>query len=289
MRSLWALVAVLMLAVFGVSEAEAKKLGSGKSFGKSYQTAPSQSAAAKNTPDAANPAAAGAGAAAGAAASAKKGLLGGLLGGLLVGGLIASLFGGAFEGLQLMDVLILGGLAFLLFKLFRRRAASAPMAYAGAGAPAPQPQPSEQWRQAEIPVAGSASPARTQQVPFNLSAGFDVDRFLVGAREHYQTLQTAWNQNDLAKIREYVSDEIFYALQQERAALEGPQQTEVLFLQAEIVRAEQLPGKAELSVKFSGEYRDRPDGLEQPITDIWHLERDLTVPDAPWMIVGIDV
>ena len=29
------------------------------------------------------------------------------------------------------------------------------------------------------------------------------------------------------------------------------------------------------------------DGVEEDITDIWHLERDLTTDNAPWLIVGI--
>jgi predicted lipid-binding transport protein (Tim44 family) len=29
------------------------------------------------------------------------------------------------------------------------------------------------------------------------------------------------------------------------------------------------------------------EGLEEDITDVWHLERDLTQPNAPWLIIGI--
>jgi len=284
MQRLLTLFAVMMLTVFSISDAEAKKLGSGKSFGKSYQTAPAQPPAAK-TPDAANPAAAAAPGAA-AAAGAKKGLLGGLLGGLLVGGLVAAMFGGAFEGIQLMDILILAALAFIAFKLFRRRATQVPQqaAYTGAAGSVPVPQPAP-VAQREGFVIGGGGAAR---VPFNLPAGFDVARFVEGAREHYGTLQDAWNRNDLEKIREYVSPELFAHLSAERAALSGEQHTEVTELQAELVRAEQVPGRAELSVKFSGRYRDTVEGIEEPITDIWHLERDLTTADAPWIIVGIE-
>ncbi|MGR5470930.1 Tim44 domain-containing protein, partial [Vibrio astriarenae] len=51
--------------------------------------------------------------------SSKKGLMGGLLGGLLAGGLLAAFFGGSFEGIQFMDILIIGLIAFVIFKLMR--------------------------------------------------------------------------------------------------------------------------------------------------------------------------
>lgn len=284
MQRLLTLFAVLMLAIFSISDAEAKKFGGGKSFGKSYQTAPSQPAA-NAASNAANPAAAATGA---AAAGAKKGMLGGILGGLLMGGLIASLFGGAFEGLQLMDILIMAGLGFVLFKLFKRKTAQAQprMAYAGAAGPVtPESQPDFQTRQSAQPQGGGFG---ASQVPFNLPAGFDANRFLQGAREHYRALQDAWNKNDLSKIQEYVSPELYDALSAERAGLSTEQHTEVLFVDAELVRAEQLSGRAELSVKFSGQFRDTVEGVEEAITDIWHLERDLTTPNAPWLIVGIE-
>ena len=74
--------------------AEAKRFGGGKSFGKSFKTAPAPKQKQQNTntigkQDTAK------------GASSKKGLMGGLLGGLLMGGLLASIFaGGGFEGIH---------------------------------------------------------------------------------------------------------------------------------------------------------------------------------------------
>ncbi|MEK9766699.1 MAG: Tim44 domain-containing protein, partial [Thalassolituus sp.] len=101
---------ILMLGV--VNEAQAKRFGSG-GFGKAFPTksapAPQKQTPQKSTPDGAKQAAAG-----------KGGLMGGMLGGLLAGGLFAYLLGsGAFEGLQIMDMLLFAGIAFLLFKLLK--------------------------------------------------------------------------------------------------------------------------------------------------------------------------
>lgn len=278
MKNLWAIVAMLFVFGLTAAPAEAKKFGGGKIFGKTQQTAP----APTTRPDASKQTAA-------PASTGKKGMLGGLMGGLLAGGLIAALFGGAFEGLQFMDILIMALLGFVILKLLRRRVpatASGP-AYAG-----PVPQQAERSAFQSIPAArdpvGSVGGFGASSVPFNLPAGFDVTAFMVGAREHYRTLQDAWNKNDFSKIQEYVNPELYNALREERATLSGDQHTEVLFVDAELVRADHNAQQAEISIKFSGRYRDSVDGVEEDIADIWHLERDLTQSGSPWHIVGIE-
>ncbi|QUJ68253.1 TIM44-like domain-containing protein [Photobacterium sp. GJ3] len=276
----------LLIAVsFTAPHAEAKKFGGSKSLGKSYKTAPAQKqqpqqtdTIGKQTP---------------ASSSSKKGLMGGLLGGLLAGGLLAAFFGGAFEGIQFMDILIFGLIAFLIFKFLKgmRKAKPTAMghqqAYAG-----DSPQQNGQFRQqAEGFQSGATAQPQYQStdsdVPFNLPPGFEMSAFLNGAREHYRTLQGAWNHNELETIREYVSPALFDDLKAERAKLSGEQHTEVMFVDADLVRADYDANTAHLSVKFSGRYQDRQEGVEEDITDIWHLERDLTAPNAPWLIVGI--
>lgn len=61
---------------------------------------------------------------------------------------------------------------------------------------------------------------------------------LKGILKHYRTLQVAWNDNDFSKIQEYVTPELFNELKQERANYAGAQHTEVLYVDAELVRAE---------------------------------------------------
>lgn len=281
MKNLWAIIAMTFLFAFAAAtpdDAFAKRFGGGKSFGRSYQTAP----APASKPDAAPSQTASPTAAAG-----KRGMLGGLMGGLLAGGLIAALLGGAFEGIQFMDILILGLLGFVIVRLLRgRRAAPAPApVYAGG-----QGDLRSAFERPTSPVAPAASGSgfAASTVPFNLPAGFDMNSFLTGAREHYRTLQDAWNKNDLAKIQEYVTPELYNALRTERASLAGEQHTEVLFVDAQLVRADQIGSRAEVSVKFTGHYRDTQEGVEEPFTDIWHLERDTAQPGSPWFIVGIE-
>ncbi|MCV5388436.1 hypothetical protein R7E42_25305, partial [Vibrio sp. Vb1337] len=100
MKRLFSIVALLMFTVAVTPIAEAKKFGGGKSFGKSYKTAPAPKQQQQNTNTIGKEQT--------TKSSSKKGLMGGLLGGLLAGGLLAAFFGGAFEGIQFMDILIIG-------------------------------------------------------------------------------------------------------------------------------------------------------------------------------------
>ncbi len=283
MKRLFAIVALLIVSIAVAPVAEAKRFGGGKSFGKSFRTAP----APKNT--ATNTSRLGQNQAAKTPNSGKRGLMGGLLGGLLAGGLLAAFFGGAFEGIQFMDILILGLIAFFIFRLMRGvLAAKAGSLNKQQPAFGGQRQPYEQpnvhnFEQAQ-PTSGFGG---STDVPHNYPPGFDQAAFVDGAREHYRILQGAWNYNQLDTIEEYVSPHLFNDLKEERAKCDGEQHTDVMYVDAEIVRADYDAHKAQLSLQFTGRYRDAVEGIEEDIHDIWHLERDLTEPNAPWLIVGI--
>ena len=286
MKKLFTLFGVFLVSLtlaLTAADANAAKFGGKRSFGKSYRTAPAQQAQPVNSnkPAAAQPAGAG----------AKRGMLGGLMGGLLAGGLLAWLFGsGAFEGIQMMDMLILAGIAFLAFTLFRRmsqakQGAMARQATSPYAATAPQESPFAAY---QAPSAASGTQSGFRDAPFNLPTDFDLQQFLNGARDHYRTLQDAWNVNDLTKIQEYVTPELYNGLVEERKNYAGEQHTDVMFVDAELVRAEHNPNLAQISVQFKGRYRDAVEGIEEDIAEVWHLERDLRQADAPWLIVGIE-
>ena len=307
MKKIWLMLPVLFALALNATHVDAKKFGGGKSFGKLFQTKPSP---AKKTPANNN------GSKQQQQKQASKGGLGkGLLGGLLAGGLIAALLGGAFEGIQIMDIILIAVIAFVLLRLFKA------MMQSKASAMEPQAAYSgQQFKQSNDadtsntnifgqPVSGNSSsfsgtPSQqdatfdeeqtggfgtAESIPFNLPHGFDINNFLSGARDHYRIIQQAWNDAELDKIEEYVSADLFSHLKQERAELEGTQHTEVMFVDAELVRADQENGIAELSIKFSGRYRDQVENIEEDITDIWHLQRDTREDNSPWIIVGIEV
>lgn len=290
MKKFWAIFSMILMLALTVAPAEAKRFGGGKSFGQARHTAP-----AKQTPQKKDtaPAADKAGAQAG-----KKGMAGGMLGGLLAGGLLGYLLGnGAFEGLQFMDMLIFGLIAFVIFKLLRSRAGAVTNPNARPAFDTPSTSQNQQRTSFNENNSGSVrEPMFNQigggfaapQVPLNLPEGFDLTAFLIGARDHYRTLQKAWNTNDFSIISEYVTPALQQELQAERNSYTGDQHTEVLFVDAELVHADHDSRYAEVSLKFTGRYRDSHEGVEEDIHDIWHLQRDLEEAGAPWVIIGIE-
>ncbi|MGF1720291.1 Tim44 domain-containing protein [Vibrio kyushuensis] len=294
MKKIFSLVALLMVSVVVAPLAEAKRMGGGKSFGKSFKTAPAPSQQTTNTSRVNREQ--------GAAqkTSRKGGLMGGLMGGLLAGGLLAAFFGGAFEGIQFMDILIMGLIAFLAFKFLRGMLGSKQgsmnqhrqqPAYGGTNQKFEQPNVHNFEQKVETSNQSTANTAggfgAQSDVPHNYPPSFDKTAFVDGSREHYRILQGAWNHNQLDTIQEYVSPSLFEDLKAERAKAQGEQHTDVMYVDAEIVRADYDASKAQLSLQFSGRFRDTTEGVEEDITDIWHLERDLTQDNAPWLIVGI--
>lgn len=283
MKRIFAIVALLMLSVAVTPVAEAKRFGGGKSFGKLFKTAPASKQKATNTSSLNSKQT--------TQRNSRRGLMGGLLGGLLAGGLLAAFFGGAFNGIQFMDILIIGLIAYFAFKFMRgmlgAKAGSMNQrqGYAYSGSDYQPQQPDAQ--NFEQPQSAGFGATGRSEVPHNYPPGFDQTAFINGAREHYRIIQGAWNYNELHTIQEYVSAELFEQLKAERAELQGEQHTDVMYIDAEIVRADYNASYAQLSLQFKGRYRDAVEGVEEDVDDIWHLERDLTIPNAPWLIVGI--
>ena len=139
----------------------------------------------------------------------------------------------------------------------------------------------------EIPTAEETG-FNQDEIPFNLPEGFDQQGFIEGSLNHYRTVQESWNKGELETIKEYVSPELFAALSQQRSKLMVPPQTEIVDLNAEIVRADQAGDSAEISILFRGVCKDELEKSQDGIFDIWHLQRDLSTENADWVIVGIE-
>ncbi|MBN8411931.1 Tim44 domain-containing protein [Halomonas cupida] len=270
------LLVMILVGVMGfglaVDSADARRLGGGKSVGSfSRQASPS----ATQTQNTARPNAA-------PTAGKKSGLMGGMLGGLLAGSLLGALFfGGAFDGLGMVDILLMAGLAFLAFKLLaRRRSATASAGGGGYG------MQREQAPSSPFQMPGSSG---TSGAAFGGPQGdpewFDRERFLGGAKEHFMTLQRAWDNNDLPRIQEYVTPELYNLLREQRASEPANNQTEIVRLFAELGGVQELGTQAEARVLFHGVLNEN--GTETEFNETWHLVREMR-DDAPWYVQGIE-
>ncbi|GGO82763.1 preprotein translocase subunit Tim44 [Marinobacterium nitratireducens] len=282
---------------FVVPDADAgKRFGGGSSIGKSFSTPKKTSPTSQDSASATGTTAQKSAAA--PTAAAKKPGMGGLLGGLLAGGLLGALFfGGAFEGIQFMDILLIGLLAFMAFKLFGmfRRQQPAP-AYAGQGQGAAQARNPFEPAQPE-PMARSSEPQPAFSPAAGFGAGlgakafetpswFNAEAFLEGAKGHFVTLQNAWDLQDWDQIRSYVSPELLVELQRERAR-NGDQRTEVVSVMAELANFIDQGNQVVASLNFYGWLKEDSDQTTE-FNEVWHLTRDMSVPDADWIIVGIE-
>lgn len=296
----------LLLGLGAVQDAEAKRLGGGKSFGsRPAYSLPYQRATPPASPArAADAAPAAAQNAVQRQALANRGGLMGMLGGLALGGILgALLFGGAFEGINPFDIVVLialAGLAYFLFAAWRRRAAApapAPAAYAmPSGASLPEASGSTMTREAADPgVQGSgwaSSPGAAADAPVDLPAGFDAARFLEGARRAYQTLQAAWDRGDLSEIRALTSDDVFAEIQAQLRARQGENRTEVLHLEARILEARQAGPELEASVLFDAFLREVDAGAGagergHQVKEVWHFVKPAGASAPTWFLDGI--
>lgn len=279
-------LALLLGFMLMPQEAEAKRFGGGISSGKSYSTpkrvAPAGGREQTSAREQANPATPG-------KTAGNRSGLGGMMGGLLAGGLLAALFmGGAFEGIQLMDILLLAGIGFVLFKLFssRGRAAQPQPAYAAPDAGMARQAPEPLVPEPAVSTA-SATTADFAPVVLDLPEWFNEQAFIDGARQHFMTLQKAWDKQDWDEIRSYLSAEMLADLQQERAKLPEQQHTEVDSVMAELVNFIDKGDHVVASIHFYGWIAESGQPTSE-FSEIWHLNRDMSREGSDWVIVGIE-
>lgn len=304
--SVLALVMTLGLSVVAV-DAEAKRLGSGKSSGMNRNTT---SAPANNTTGSpASPATAGAAAAApaaGAAAAAGKrswmGPLAGLAAGIGLMALASHLgFGEGLANMMMIALLVMVVLGVVAY-FMRKRAAGNTPAMAGMGgmggmAGRPQQEPSMMRnglgdQQPASPFGGSrigsalgqaGAPAAAAAIP----ADFDVPAFVRGAKENFMSLQAANDKGDLEALRAFLTPELFEEARVEIAARgAATQQTQVFGLEARVLEVVEEAAQYIVSVRFDGSIREQANEEPVDLAEVWHLTKPRN-GFGGWVIAGI--
>ncbi|MBP8203661.1 MAG: hypothetical protein KAX70_07020 [Pseudomonas sp.] len=271
-----ALAMCLSLGLTMSFDAEAKRMGGGKSFG----SAPSHQA--RQAPAQQQQAAPAAGGRQTAAASGASRWLGPLAG-LAAGGLLASMFmGDGFEGLQIMDMLIFGLIAFLLFRFLAARRRQAQPAAAG-GAPYQREMPTQA---APNSIFGGSSAAAIKPV-INAPAWFNEQSFVSAGREHFLSLQQHWDANEMDKIAEFVTPQLLDFLSRERADLgDGFQSTYVDDLDVQLDGVDDLSDKTVATLTFTGVAKTSRFDQGEAFSESWRMER-AAGDNQPWLVAGI--
>lgn len=306
MKFLSALALVLSLGLaVGVSDAEAKRIGGGKSTGMQRQgtTEKAPTATPAQTPGTPAAAAAPAGAAAGAtaAAAAPKRSWMGPLAGIAAGLGIAALASHLGFGEELASMLMMGLLAFAVIAVIglvmRKRAAAQAgqngMAYAGAGAAGAQPgAPAARSFDTALPAGGSGSTGSMiganlgAQPTRSIPADFDVPAFVRNAKVQFIRLQAANDAGNLDDIRGFTTPEMFAELKMDLAERAGATQTtEVMTIEADVTDVAEEEQRYVVSVRFTGTLRE--DSTQTTSFDeVWHLTKPRQ-GNGGWMLAGI--
>lgn len=279
MRTL--LVSLFALVItFGmiVPDAEAKRFGGGFSFGKSFSSPKRVQPAAPTKQQAAPTSGTN------KAGQPRRGF-GGLMGGLLAGGLLGALFfGGAFDGIQFMDILLIGLLIFVAVKIFSGMKRAQQPQYAGHQRQQPETQPhSESDAYQDVPpTAGAGFGSESLSLP----EWFNEAAFVEGAKGHFTHLQQAWDNSDWDDIQTYTTPELLDTLKQERAKQTADQKTEVVSVMAELANFIDNDDHVIASINFYGWLKEDSDETTE-FSEIWHLRREMNGDSSDWVIVGI--
>jgi predicted lipid-binding transport protein (Tim44 family) len=324
MKTLLSALFVLAL-VFAQPEAQAKRMGGGKSLGQQSSNVTQRGAtppAAPGAPthNAAAPAKPATPAAPQQAAPKKPwgAMLGGLAAGLGLAWLAHSL--GMGEGFAQFLLLMLAALVvFAVVRMVLRGRkgpapqAGAPFAFQGASASPQAAATPRDYSPANVGNDASARPWERSSMAFDaqrqagagsvigsalggsqnwgVPEGFDVAGFTEAARRNFITLQAAWDKADVATLRSMMTDAMLDEIRSQLAEREAqgagqPNQTDVVMLEAQLLGIEDVGGAYMASVEFSGMIREEPSAGPSPFREVWNMTKPKEGRGG-WLVAGV--
>jgi predicted lipid-binding transport protein (Tim44 family) len=168
-------------------------------------------------------------------------------------------------------------------------------------------QPEEGVAQAPAPqiAAPDGQPAEADAVELQglaaikgRDSGFEVDKFLAGARTAYESIVRAFAGGDREALRPLVSPHVMAGFEAAMAKREAEDRSETVeFSQApraDIESAEVEGDAARIRTRFLAEFRSRSKGPEGEAVDdrrtaeVWTFERDLNSRDPNWTLVRVE-
>ncbi len=273
-----ALCALIGGAMLAVADADAKRIGGGRSTGvqRNVSTPPASTPA---KPAQAQPAQPQQQPQAAPASQGSK--WGGILGGLAIGGLLGYLLGangmlGGVIGMLLLAALVFG--AVMLVRAFMRRSEqSAPQHF----------QYASGLGEERVSLPKAMQSASAKPLSGGAPADFDAAGFLRAAKMNFVKLQVANDAGQLDEIREFTTSEMFDELRKDVLARPStPQQTDVINLNADLLEVATEKNEHWASVRFSGLVREtrgtEPVGFEE----VWNLVKPAD-GSSGWLLAGI--
>jgi predicted lipid-binding transport protein (Tim44 family) len=243
-------------------------------------------------------------------------MLGGLAAGLGLAWLAHSMGLGAEFGQFLMFGLMALGLMLLAGWFMRRRLSNqnaTPFAYGGAGS-AGNPDHAQQYNPAKVGNDASARPWENPSAPYpsqtapnratarigsslmgsgqnwTIPEGFDVQGFVQSAKHNFINLQAAWDRSDIPALRVMMTDDMLLEIQSQLAErglmVSGPNTTEVVMLEAQLLGIEDLGEGYMASIEFSGLIREDITAGPSPFREVWNMTKPKT-GQMGWLVAGV--
>ncbi len=197
----------------------------------------------------------------------RPGMFGGLMGGIAgfaLGGLLGSMLfggmgGGMGGGFGLLELLLVGGAAFFLFRMLRGRSQPQP-AYAGAEGRSAASAAGQGWSSGgstatmEVP-AGVSEIDRGLQHIRGMDASFDPDGFVEFARAAFADVQEGIARRDLTAVQDRLTPQEYARLQAQCDQLRSTRRTNrierIRIGQAQVTEAWQESGQDWVTVYFA--------------------------------------
>jgi predicted lipid-binding transport protein (Tim44 family) len=300
------MVGLIVAGSLASLDAEARRMGGGRSFGRQSNTVQQQHQATPTPPSQGNQAMQQRATPAPAPTPAAQpnrsrwlGPIAGLAAGLGIAALLSHFgLGGAFAG-AMANIIVIAVIAMIAIWLIRRfmgrKRASAQPAYAGAApsfnstgdgyaqeprynAPSTGAYTQPQGSTLNTPAAGA--------LPV-LPAGFDSEAFLRNAKVYFVRLQAAWDVGNVEDIREFTTPEMFAEVRVDLSSRGAESnQTDVVQLNAELLGVEERASEYFASVRFSGLIRESVGAPAEPFVEVWNLTKANRAGEG-WLLAGI--
>jgi predicted lipid-binding transport protein (Tim44 family) len=279
-----------------VPDADARRFGGGKSFGRQSDSVTQRQA----TPPARDASAPSQNQQAAPATQPQRSRFGGMLGGLAAGLGIAALL--SYLGLAgplaemlgsiiMVALLVMAGL--FIWRMLR------------GARPQPALEPAHQpMQRSQQPMTPAASVLRTDEArpgslaatlggagtsaqaasSWSIPADFDTEGFLRSAKVHFMRLQAAWDAKNLEDIREFTTPEVFAEIRMQLSEEPNAGRTEIDDLQVELLGIETTARDYLASVRFTGTARDGANS--ERFEEVWNLSKPLRGKGG-WLLAGI--
>ncbi|MFM0227973.1 Tim44 domain-containing protein [Paraburkholderia dipogonis] len=301
-----AMVGLIMAGSLASLDAEARRMGGGRSIGRqsnsvTQQSAPSQPSQGNQAmQQRAQPAPAPAPTpAAQPNRSRWLGPIAGLAAGLGIAALLSHFgLGGAFAG-AMANIIVIAIIAMIGIWLIRRfmgrkrdtaqpaYAGSSPSLNSGGTGYSQEPRYSAPPTGSYVePQGNPLSTSSVNAVPA-VPAGFDSEAFLRNAKVYFVRLQAAWDVGNTEDIREFTTPEMFAEVKVDLSSRGAEtNQTDVVQLNAELLGVEERANEYFASVRFSGLIREAPGAAAEPFVEVWNLSKANRAGEG-WLLAGI--